>query len=127
MKYRYFLGGALDSIGWDKNQSWWRRILKKYVPCYHHEHDKATVKPIWRRWWLKISEYWVLLTDPAYRELSKTEMWTCHECASEIEAKHNGSDGSKTPDECGASPAPWVIQELRYREDEDDELVEKTS
>lgn len=88
-KYQYFLGGSMDTWDWDKNQSWWRKLLKEYIPCYHHGYEEATIRPIWKRWWLKIREQWALLTDPIYRKLSKAEMWSCHECVIESKKHQN--------------------------------------
>ena len=67
--------------------SWWRQLLKKTIPYYYHTHEDPSVKPITARWWLKMQEKWELLVSPTYRDLSQTEMWTCHECVSKDEAK----------------------------------------
>jgi len=81
MKYQYFLGG----FPWDEEPSWWGKILMKVIPDYYPPPYKPTLKPITARWWLKIREKWTLLTDPEYRELADSEMWTCHECVKEQE------------------------------------------
>ena len=31
--------------------------------------------------------YQEILTDPSYRELANSEMWTCHECVKEIKSQ----------------------------------------
>jgi len=83
MKYQYFLKFIEldDSIKVTK----WQKLLMRIIPDYYPAVYEPTVKPITARWWLKISEWWTLLTDPAYRELANSEMWTCHECVIEEE------------------------------------------
>ena len=60
MKYQYFLKmhpkGLLYDIQLEESGVWWRKLLKKYVPCYHFPHEQPTITPIIARWWLKIRE-----------------------------------------------------------------------
>jgi len=78
VKYRYFL----KFIDWDERIKIpkWQKLLMRITPDYYPSIYEPTVKPITARWWLHIREKWALLTDPEYRELANTEMWTCHEC-----------------------------------------------
>ena len=84
MKYQY----SLKFIDWDERESIsrWQRFLMNVIPDYYPSIYDPSLKPITARWWLKIREWWALLTDPVYRDLANSEMWTCHEC---VEAEKN--------------------------------------
>jgi len=87
MKYQYFLKfiELNDKITIPKWQKWLMKIIPDYYPAVY----EPTVKPITARWWLQIKEWWTLLTDPVYRDLANSEMWSCHECVKEIESKYS--------------------------------------
>ena len=89
MKYQYFLGG----FPWDNKVTWWEKILMKLIPDYYPDTYEPTVKPITARWALHLREWWVLLTDPVYRDLANSEMWTCHECVIEYDISHTSITG----------------------------------
>ncbi len=80
MKYEYFLSFPITQLMHPPKTTWYARLFKKIVPCYHHTYENPTVKPITARWLLQMRKWGTLIIDPMYRKLENSEMWTCHEC-----------------------------------------------
>ena len=70
---RFLLWGEEEELY--AKESWWRLWLHDNIPCWEFEWMEPNVKPIWRRWWLKIKELWMK---------HEVEMWTCHECTAKL-------------------------------------------